>query len=70
MRETPEAANLLLLHAQLTTENAVLLLDRSGTILWCNAVAARVFGYAAADLTGMRLERLFTPENVPSICAT
>jgi PAS domain S-box-containing protein len=64
MNEAPEAADLLLLHAQQTTENAVLLLDRSGTIHWCNAAATRVFGYAAADLTGMDLERLFVPEDV------
>jgi PAS domain S-box-containing protein len=59
--DTPQAAKLLLLHAQQTSENAVLLLDRNGAIAWCNDAAARIFG--TADLRGTHIARLFTPED-------
>lgn len=61
MNDTPQAAKLLLLHAQQTNENAVLLMDPKGAIVWCNDAAARIFG--TAELPGMHVATLFTPED-------
>jgi PAS domain S-box-containing protein len=55
---------MLRLHAEQTTDQANFLLDASGTILWCNATASRIFGYARDELVGQPLHRLFTPEDV------
>ncbi|HYC46244.1 MAG TPA: PAS domain-containing sensor histidine kinase [Burkholderiales bacterium] len=55
---------LLRLQAEHTTDQATLLLDRRGTIVWCNPTAARIFGYPAEDLIGQAVHRLFTPEDV------
>jgi two-component system CheB/CheR fusion protein len=55
---------LLRLHSEQTTDQASLIIDREGTIVWCNPTAARVFGYAAENLIGQPARRLFTPEDV------
>lgn len=60
----PEIDALRLLHARQSTEYGVLLIDRGGKIVWCNPTAARTFGYRPADLIGLALDRLFTPEDV------
>jgi PAS domain S-box-containing protein len=57
-------ARLLTMQAEQTTDEAALVLDRDGTIVWCNATAARVFGYARDELAGLSLHRLFTSEDV------
>jgi PAS domain S-box-containing protein len=54
----------LRLYAEQTTDNAVLLFDRAGTIVWCNAMAARIFSYAREELVGRPAHILFTPEDV------
>ena len=54
---------LLRLHAEQTTEHASFLFDRTGTIIWCNATAARVFGCAPEELIGQPAHRLFTSED-------
>jgi PAS domain S-box-containing protein len=51
-------------YAEQTTEYAVLLLDRTGAIVWCNDAATRLFGYAREKLTGRAAHTLFTPEDV------
>jgi PAS domain S-box-containing protein len=55
---------LLRIHSEQTSEQATLLMDRSGIILWCNPTAARTFGYALHELIGQHSRRLFTPEDV------
>jgi two-component system CheB/CheR fusion protein len=52
------------MHAEQTTEHATLLLDRNGTILWCNPTAIKTFGYPMGQLVGSPAHRLFTPEDV------
>ena len=60
----PGIENFRLLHTGQTSEYCVLLFDRAGKILWCNATTARTFGYLPDDLIGMPIERLFTPQDV------
>ena len=55
---------LLRIHAEQTSEQATLLFDRSGTVIWCNPTAARTFGYSPDELVGQSAHRLFTPEDV------
>jgi PAS domain S-box-containing protein len=55
---------LLFLQAEQTSDEASLLLDRAGTIIWCNPTAARVFGYARDEMVGTSVHRLFTPEDI------
>jgi two-component system CheB/CheR fusion protein len=55
---------LLRLHSDQTTDQGSLLLDRDGTIVWCNATAARIFGYSEEELVGLPCHRLFTSEDV------
>ncbi len=55
---------LLLLHAQQSSENAVILFDREGVIVWCNDTCNRLFGYKSEELLGRSLHRLFTPEDI------
>ena len=52
------------LFAQQTSENALLITDPAGGIVWCNATCERLFGYPASELRGRSLRRLFTPEDV------
>jgi PAS domain S-box-containing protein len=59
-----DIGQLLVLHSEQTSDQASLLLDREGTILWCNPTAARVFGHACEDMIGMPVRTLFTPEDV------
>jgi PAS domain S-box-containing protein len=54
---------LLRLHAEQTSEHASFLFDRTGTIIWCNETAARIFGCPAEDLIGQPAHRLFTTED-------
>jgi PAS domain S-box-containing protein len=55
---------LLRMHSEQTSEQATLLLDRAGTIVWCNPTASKTFGYTADALVGQPARRLFTPEDV------
>lgn len=65
MRETALDINRLLrMHSEQTSDQVSLLLDPAGVIVWCNATAARTFGYSAEDLAGLTLHQLFTPEDV------
>lgn len=57
----PPAANPLLAMLFEVTDDGVLVHDRDGVILHANASAARMFGYAAADLIGQPLS-LLLPE--------
>ena len=54
----------LRLQSEQTSEYATLILDQRGTIVWCNPMAARVFGYSREELPGKPLHVLFTPEDV------
>ena len=54
----------LRLQSEQTTEYATLIIDPKGTIVWCNPMAARVFGYGREELPGKPLHILFTPEDV------
>jgi len=42
--------------------DAIIMLNDSGTVTFCNAAAGRMFGYAAADMTGRDFHLLFIPE--------
>jgi two-component system CheB/CheR fusion protein len=55
---------LLRLLVDQTNEHAVMLLDVDGRIAWWNAGAEQIFGYAAADIAGEPLARLFTAEDI------
>ena len=55
---------LLRLHSEQTTDQASLLIDRDGVIVWCNPTAGRTFGYALDGLVGQPLHTIFTPEDV------
>jgi two-component system CheB/CheR fusion protein len=57
-------AGLLRMHSEQTTDQSSLLLDRAGTIVWCNPTAARTFGYSADEMTGLSCHRLFTSDDV------
>ena len=55
---------LLRLHSDQSTDQVSLLLDPNGEVIWCNPTAARTFGYAREELTGLPVRQLFTPEDV------
>ena len=59
-----DTERLLFMQAEQSSDQASLLLDRDGKILWCSPTAARVFGYARDEMVGMSAHRLFTPEDV------
>ena len=59
-----EAEILLRLAMEQTSDQACLLLDRSGVIRWCNQTAARMFGYTPPELLALAVHRLFAPEDV------
>jgi PAS domain S-box-containing protein len=59
-----DVERLLSMQAEQSTDQASLLLDRHGMILWCSPTAARVFGYAREEMVGMDARTLFTPEDV------
>ena len=50
MRDPADLDRWLRMHAEQSSEYANLLIDRDGTIVWCNDTAARVFGYAREAL--------------------
>jgi len=52
------------LFAQQSSENALLITDPAGSIVWCNETCERLFGYPGSELRGQPLRRLFTPEDV------
>ena len=52
------------LFAQQSSENALLITDPAGCIVWCNETCERLFGYPGSELRGQPLRRLFTPEDV------
>ena len=54
----------LRLQAEQTSEYATLIISPQGIVVWCNATAARMFGYSQETLTGLPARRLFTPEDV------
>ena len=64
VRPAVDIDRLLRLHSEQSTDQASLIIDREGIIVWCNPTAARVFGYAAQALVGQPARRLFTPEDV------
>ena len=59
-----EIERLLFMQAEQSSDQASLLLETNGTILWCSPTAARVFGYARDEMIGLSLHRLFTAEDV------
>jgi PAS domain S-box-containing protein len=64
MKDPAEIDRYIRLHIEQTTEYATLIIDPRGTIIWCNEMAARVFGYSREALPGKPLRILFTPEDV------
>ena len=64
MDETASLHRYLRLHAEQSSEYAVLITDPRGTITWCNPTAAHIFGYAREDLVGRSISELFTPDDV------
>ncbi|MGB9081789.1 MAG: PAS domain-containing protein, partial [Desulfuromonadaceae bacterium] len=42
--------------------DAIVMLDDSGTVTFCNAAAEKMFGSTAAEITGKDFHRLFIPE--------
>ena len=55
---------LLALFAQQSSENALLIMDPAGAIVWCNGTCERLFGYPGSELRGRPLRSLFTPQDV------
>ena len=64
MTDSADIDRLLRLHYEQTSEYANLIIDTTGTIVWCNATAAHVFGYERESLIGLAAAALFTPEDV------
>ncbi|HVL57121.1 MAG TPA: ATP-binding protein [Burkholderiaceae bacterium] len=58
------AQQLLWRLVQQSNEQAVLLLDLEGIVLWANPGAAQAFGAAEEELVGQSLDRYFTPQDV------
>jgi PAS domain-containing protein len=46
------------------TDHAIFFLDPRGLVATWNAGAERTFGYAAAEIVGQPLSRLFAPEDI------
>jgi diguanylate cyclase (GGDEF)-like protein/PAS domain S-box-containing protein len=44
--------------------DAIIMLDDRGTVTYCNAAAERLFGCAAAEITGREFHRHFLPERL------
>ena len=44
--------------------DAIIMLDDSGMVSFCNAAAERMFGCSAAEITGQDFHRLFIPERL------
>ena len=61
---TPDAATLLTLFAQQSSENALVLFDRESRIVWASPACFRLFGYSAEDLIGKPAPFLFTSDDV------
>lgn len=59
-----DVQRLLLMLAEQSTEQAVILIDTEGRIAWWGAGAAYVFGYDREEVLGQPISRLFTPEDV------
>jgi two-component system CheB/CheR fusion protein len=64
MSEPADIDRYLRLRAEQTSEHAEFVMDPAGTILWCNATAAHIFGYSRDALVGQPSHILFTPEDV------
>jgi PAS domain S-box-containing protein len=59
-----DTERLLFMQAEQSSDQASLLLDTDGIIIWCSPTTARVFGYAREKMVGMRVHTLFTAEDV------
>jgi diguanylate cyclase (GGDEF)-like protein/PAS domain S-box-containing protein len=44
--------------------DTIIMLDDSGTVMFCNAATERMFGYSAAEITGRDFHSFFIPEQL------
>jgi len=63
-KTVPNVDKLLRLLAEQTREQAIILIDAQGKILWWSRGAEHVFGYRPDAIVGEPVARLFTPEDV------
>ncbi len=59
-----DVERLLRMLAEQSREQAVILIDPAGKVLWWGKGAEHIFGYSADAMVGQHMSRLFTPEDL------